>query len=144
MAFLNANEFFRIFIDNLMNKCKQTVRLFKDSKDKIFDETSSERRSLTKLSLIFSHMLAELKALFPNGAYGGYTFRVTKQDAADFWAANFQTRFVCVRERKRERESERERGEEGWGGRCEMSERAQALYLLVRMGGEVACLATYK
>lgn len=94
IAFLNENEFFRIFIENLMNKCKQTVRLFKDAKDKIFDETSAERRSLTKLSLIFSHMLAELKALFPMGAYGGYTFRVTKQDAADFWAANFQTRFV--------------------------------------------------
>ena len=77
-----------------MNKCKQTVRLFKDAKEKIFDETSAERRSLTKLSLIFSHMLAELKALFPMGAYGGYTFRVTKQDAADFWAVNFQTRYV--------------------------------------------------
>lgn len=103
VAFLNENEFFRIFMENLMNKCKQTVRLFKDAKEKIYDETSAERRSLTKLSLIFSHMLAELKALFPGpaGGYGGYTFRVTKQDAADFWAANFQTRYmymyiVCV------------------------------------------------
>ena len=97
VAFLNENEFFRIFMENLMNKCKQTVRLFKDAKEKIYDETSADRRSLTKLSLIFSHMLAELKALFPGpaGAYGGYTFRVTKQDAADFWAANFQTRYIC-------------------------------------------------
>ncbi|CAI8053511.1 Transforming protein cbl, partial [Geodia barretti] len=94
VTFLNENEFFRIFMENLMNKCKQTVRLFKDAKEKIFDETSAERRSLTKLSLIFSHMLAELKALFPMGVYGGYTFRVTKQDAADFWAVNFQTRAI--------------------------------------------------
>ena len=93
IAFLNDNEFFRLFMENLMNKCKQTVRLFKDSKDKIYDEASAERRSLTKLSLIFSHMLAELKAMFPTGSYGGDTFRVTKQDAADFWAVNFQTRY---------------------------------------------------
>ena len=109
VTFLNENEFFRIFMENLMNKCKQTVRLFKDAKEKIFDETSAERRSLTKLSLIFSHMLAELKALFPMGVYGGYTFRVTKQDAADFWAVNFQTRYSVAREMS-EREIERRKG----------------------------------
>ena len=94
IAFLNDNEFFKLFIENLMNKCKQTTRLFKEAKDKIFDDSSTSRRSLTKLSLIFSHMLAELKAMFPGGIYGGDTYRITKQDAADFWGNAFPTRSV--------------------------------------------------
>ena len=92
IAFLNDNEYFRIFVENLMNKCKQTTRLFKEAKEKIYDETSTYRRSLTKLSLIFSHMLAELKALFPNGHYASDAYRITKQDAADIWVQSFQTR----------------------------------------------------
>lgn len=92
ISFLNDNEYFKLYMENLMNKCKQTVRLFKDAKDKIYDETGTYRRSLTKLSLVFSHMLAELKALFPNGSYGGVNYRITKQDAAEFWTRSFQSR----------------------------------------------------
>jgi E3 ubiquitin-protein ligase CBL len=92
LDFLNENEYFKIFIENLMNKCKQAIQLFKDAKDKIYDETSAQRRSLTKLSLIFSHMLAELKAMFPDGVYGGGSYRLTKSDATDFWVNNFGTR----------------------------------------------------
>ncbi|KAG9351542.1 hypothetical protein JZ751_022793 [Albula glossodonta] len=40
-------------------------------------------RNLTKLSLIFSHMLAEIKAIFPGGQFQGDTFRITKADAAE-------------------------------------------------------------
>ena len=47
------------------------------------------RRNLTKLSLIFSHMLAELKAIFPNGLFQGDNFRITKADAAEFWRQAF-------------------------------------------------------
>lgn len=47
------------------------------------------RRNLTKLSLIFSHMLAELKAIFPNGLFQGDNFRITKADAAEFWRRAF-------------------------------------------------------
>ena len=47
------------------------------------------RRNLTKLSLIFSHMLAEIKAIFPNGQFQGDNFRITKADAADFWRKFF-------------------------------------------------------
>lgn len=92
IEFLNENEYFKIFMENLMNKCKQTVRLFREAKDKIYDETNPHRRGLTKLSLIFSHMLAELKALFPDGVYAGDNFRVTKQDAADYWHSSFGAR----------------------------------------------------
>ncbi|KAL3885204.1 hypothetical protein ACJMK2_025293 [Sinanodonta woodiana] len=86
---LNECEYFRIFIENLMNKCKNTIKLFKDGKDKMFDESSYYRRNLTKLSLVFSHMLAELKAIYPNGSFAGENFRITKSDASEWWKKSF-------------------------------------------------------
>ena len=85
---------YRVFLDNLMNKCKKCIKLFKDGREKMFDETSSYRRNLTKLSLVFSHMLAELKALFPMGTFAGDTFRITKSDAAEWWKKSFPDKFV--------------------------------------------------
>ncbi|XP_023033638.1 E3 ubiquitin-protein ligase CBL-B-B [Drosophila willistoni] len=89
MHVLHANEHFNVFINNLMRKCKQAIKLFKEGKEKMFDENSHYRRNLTKLSLVFSHMLSELKAIFPNGVFAGDQFRITKADAADFWKSNF-------------------------------------------------------
>src|SRR5207249_488459 len=66
MHILNENEYFRIFIENLIRKCKQAIKLFKEGKDRMYDENSHCRRNLTKLSLVFSHMLSELKTIFPN------------------------------------------------------------------------------
>ena len=86
---LNDNEYFRTYIENLMNKCKKTIKFFKEGKEKMFDENSQYRRNLTKLSLVFSHMLAELKAIFPSGTYSGDNFRITKSDAADWWRRTF-------------------------------------------------------
>uniref|UniRef100_H3AWW8 E3 ubiquitin-protein ligase CBL n=2 Tax=Latimeria chalumnae TaxID=7897 RepID=H3AWW8_LATCH len=83
------NEYFRVYVENLYSKVKQTTRLFKEGKEKMFEEGSTYRRNLTKLSLIFSHMLAEVKALFPRGVYEGATYRVTKVEAADFWNRAF-------------------------------------------------------
>ena len=61
----------------------------------MFDDASPARRNLTKLSLVFSHMLSELKAVFPNGTFAnGDTFRITKSDAADFWRSKFDNRQV--------------------------------------------------
>lgn len=94
MALLHSNEHFNIFIINLMRKCKQAIKLFKEGKEKMFDENSHYRRNLTKLSLVFSHMLSELKALFPNGVFAGDQFRITKADAAEFWKNNFGNRLV--------------------------------------------------
>lgn len=82
-------EYFKKFVDNLLNKCKLTIKLFRDGKDKMYDEHSHCRRNLTKLSLVFSHMLAELKAIYPQGAYAGDAFRITKGDAADWWKKSF-------------------------------------------------------
>ncbi|XP_035717161.1 E3 ubiquitin-protein ligase CBL-B-B-like isoform X2 [Vespa mandarinia] len=89
MQVLHGNEHFCVFINNLMRKCKQAIKLFKEGKEKMFDETSHYRRNLTKLSLVFSHMLSELKAIFPNGVFAGDQFRITKSDAAEFWRDRF-------------------------------------------------------
>ncbi|XP_043281436.1 E3 ubiquitin-protein ligase CBL-B isoform X2 [Venturia canescens] len=89
MQILHSNEHFCVFINNLMRKCKQAIKLFKEGKEKMFDETSHYRRNLTKLSLVFSHMLSELKAIFPNGEFAGDQFRITKSDAAEFWKERF-------------------------------------------------------
>ncbi len=91
---LRDNHFFRVFIDNLQTKCKQTIRLFKEERDRIYDEMSQARRNLTKLSLVFSHMLAELKAEFPGGSFIGERFRITKKDAEDFWKTSFGDKCV--------------------------------------------------
>ncbi|XP_045592121.1 uncharacterized protein Cbl isoform X2 [Procambarus clarkii] len=78
----------------MMRKCKQALRLFKEGKELMFDESSHYRRNLTKLSLVFSHMLSELKATFPQGSFAGDQFRITKGDAADFWKKCFGDRTV--------------------------------------------------
>ena len=67
----------------------QAIKLFKDGKEKMFEESSPYRRNLTKLSLVFSHMLSEIKAIFPNGTFAGENFRITKSDAAEFWKTSF-------------------------------------------------------
>uniref|UniRef100_A0A674P8Y0 E3 ubiquitin-protein ligase CBL n=1 Tax=Takifugu rubripes TaxID=31033 RepID=A0A674P8Y0_TAKRU len=82
---LSENEYFKIYIDSLMKKSKRAIRLFKEGKERMYEEQSQDRRNLTKLSLIFSHMLAEIKAIFPGGQFQGDTFRITKAEAADFW-----------------------------------------------------------
>lgn len=96
MQVLHSNEHFCVFINNLMRKCKQAIKLFKEGKEKMFDETSHYRRNLTKLSLVFSHMLSELKAIFPNGIFAGDQFRITKADAAEFWRERFGNRYVSL------------------------------------------------
>lgn len=92
MNILNECEYFKIYLDNLDRKCKQVIKLFKDSGQRIFDEKDNSRRKLTKQSLIFSHMLTDLKAIFPNGVYIGSNFKITKADAADFWNNSFGSR----------------------------------------------------
>uniref|UniRef100_A0AAX7UC74 E3 ubiquitin-protein ligase CBL n=1 Tax=Astatotilapia calliptera TaxID=8154 RepID=A0AAX7UC74_ASTCA len=91
---LGENEYFRVVIDNLTNKTKQTMSLFKEAKKRMYEENSQPRQNLTKLSLIFSHMLAELKAIFPNGLFQGDNFRITKADAAEFWRRSFRDKTI--------------------------------------------------
>ncbi|VEL09594.1 unnamed protein product [Protopolystoma xenopodis] len=87
-------DYFRIFISTLCDKCKMTVKLFKESKDRIFDKKSQCRHRLTKLSLIFSHLLKDLDALFPSNYYSPESFRITKPDAAKWWNSSFEGRAI--------------------------------------------------
>lgn len=54
------------------------------------------RRNLTKLSLLFSHILWELKAMFPEGSYEGDTYRVNKAEAGEFWRKCFANKYVQI------------------------------------------------
>lgn len=65
------------------------MKVLKTKSHPLFSFLDFHRRNLTKLSLIFSHMLAELKAIFPNGQFQGDNFRITKADAAEFWRRAF-------------------------------------------------------
>lgn len=89
---LNEIEYFRIFIDNLIEQCTKTIDCFKRAGHHMYEEQSSHRKYLIKLSLYFSHNLAELKSLFNKGIYEGEKFRLTKQEATDFWRSNFNER----------------------------------------------------
>uniref|UniRef100_A0A8B9GU21 E3 ubiquitin-protein ligase CBL n=1 Tax=Astyanax mexicanus TaxID=7994 RepID=A0A8B9GU21_ASTMX len=91
---LSENDYFKVYIDSLMKKSKRAIRLFKEGKERMYEEQSQDRRNLTKLSLIFSHMLAEIKAIFPDGQFQGDTFRITKADAAEFWRRFFSEKTI--------------------------------------------------
>ncbi|XP_023819773.1 E3 ubiquitin-protein ligase CBL isoform X2 [Oryzias latipes] len=83
-----------VHVRNLLDKTEKAMLLFKDGREKIFDETSSCRRNLTKLSLLFSHMLWELKAMFPGGHFQGDTYKLTKSKAEEFWRRSFGNKCI--------------------------------------------------
>lgn len=89
---LNEIDYFRIFIDNLTDQCTKTIDCFKRAGHHMYEENSSYRKYLIKLSLYFSHNLAELKSLFNRGIYEGEKFRLTKQEAQEFWRSQFNER----------------------------------------------------
>lgn len=86
---LRDNLYFRLFLANLQEKCKRTIKLFKEQREAMYVAGGQARRNLIKLSLTFSHVLAELKAQFPQGTFIGPKYRITKRDAEDFWRLHF-------------------------------------------------------
>ncbi|XP_072535824.1 E3 ubiquitin-protein ligase CBL-C isoform X2 [Salminus brasiliensis] len=87
-------EFLKVHVRHLLDKTTRAVLLFKEGKDKMFEEKSSYRRNLTKLSLLFSHMLWELRAMFPGGRFQGDMYRLTKSEAHEFWRRAFG--YKCI------------------------------------------------
>ncbi|XP_059194763.1 E3 ubiquitin-protein ligase CBL-C isoform X2 [Centropristis striata] len=87
-------KYLRVHVRNLLDKTERALLLFKEGREKIFEETSSYRRNLTKLSLLFSHMLWELRAMFPGGGFQGDTYRVTKTEAEEFWMRSFGNKCI--------------------------------------------------
>ena len=94
MHVLSEIEYFRVIISNCFYKLNKLNDLFKQPGKRIYDETSKEREQLTKYTLILSHMLVEMKSIFPKDVYEGQNFRIAKQDAADFWKLNFKDRNI--------------------------------------------------
>ncbi|XP_050786793.1 E3 ubiquitin-protein ligase CBL-C isoform X1 [Gopherus flavomarginatus] len=84
--------YFPVFINNLQRKVKQATKLFKGDPAGIFQEGSASRRMLTKLSLIFSHMLGELRALIPNGQDQGHQYQPSQPPAKAFWRGTWGAR----------------------------------------------------
>ncbi|XP_066575429.1 E3 ubiquitin-protein ligase CBL-C [Amia ocellicauda] len=82
-------EYLRAHLGQLQEKSNKAILLFKEGREKMYDESSSYRRNLTKLSLIFSHSLAEFQALFPGGQFQGDTYRLAKSEAGEFWRKAF-------------------------------------------------------
>ena len=91
---LNEIDYFVIFMNNLLAKCEKVIKLFRDAGKRMFEEGSYDRKELIKYSLTFSHMLAELKSLFPNYVYEALNFRIAKADAVEFWKTNFNEKYV--------------------------------------------------
>ncbi|XP_057569564.1 E3 ubiquitin-protein ligase CBL-C [Hippopotamus amphibius kiboko] len=94
-----AGDFLAVYVANLEAKSKQVAALLpprgrKTANDELFREGSRFRRQLAKLALIFSHMHAELSALFPRGKYCGHTYQLTKVPAHTFWRAHCGARCV--------------------------------------------------
>ncbi|TSK34888.1 E3 ubiquitin-protein ligase CBL [Bagarius yarrelli] len=85
----DEGEYLRIHVQHLLDKTDRAILLFKEGKEKMFEEKSNYRRNLTKLSLLFSHMLWELRAIFPAGQFQGDTFTLTKTEAREFWRKMF-------------------------------------------------------
>lgn len=94
MTQLNEIDYFCVLMRNTLEKFQELVDLFKSAGKRMYEETSVERQKLVKYTLTYSHMLAEMKCMFPKDIYEGETFRIAKKDAADFWKANFGERVI--------------------------------------------------
>jgi E3 ubiquitin-protein ligase CBL len=91
---LNEIDYFCLLIKNCLEKFQIVLDLFKVAGKRMYEETSAERQQLTKHTLTFSHILAEIKSLFPRDLYEGQNFRIAKRDAADFWKTCFGDRII--------------------------------------------------
>jgi len=85
---LKNNFHLRIFLNGFREQCKKTLALFKDAKDQMEDPDGPYRRELSKFTLVFNHMLAELKAMWPGGVFNSRV-TIVKHEARDFWESNW-------------------------------------------------------
>eukprot|EP00047_Mylnosiga_fluctuans_P023553 m.140465 g.140465 ORF g.140465 m.140465 type:complete len:678 (-) comp9627_c0_seq3:1838-3871(-) len=90
---LRTNEYFPHFLENFFLHCKCVLKLFKGGGVDMENETSRQRRKLSKLTLIFSHMLSELRALFKDGVWAP-EYRIVKSEAREFWERAFPRRAI--------------------------------------------------
>nr|XP_007995339.2 E3 ubiquitin-protein ligase CBL-C isoform X2 [Chlorocebus sabaeus] len=94
-----SRDFLLVYLANLEAKSRQVGALLpprgrRSANDELFRAGSSLRRQLAKLAIIFSHMHAELHALFPGGKYCGHVYQLTKAPAHIFWREHCGARCV--------------------------------------------------
>uniref|UniRef100_A0A0D9S1Q2 E3 ubiquitin-protein ligase CBL n=1 Tax=Chlorocebus sabaeus TaxID=60711 RepID=A0A0D9S1Q2_CHLSB len=94
-----SRDFLLVYLANLEAKSRQVGALLpprgrRSANDELFRAGSSLRRQLAKLAIIFSHMHAELHALFPGGKYCGHVYQLTKAPAHIFWRERCGARCV--------------------------------------------------
>uniref|UniRef100_A0A2K5C2C9 E3 ubiquitin-protein ligase CBL n=1 Tax=Aotus nancymaae TaxID=37293 RepID=A0A2K5C2C9_AOTNA len=94
-----SGNFLVIYLANLEAKSRQVAELLpprgqRSANDELFREGSRLRRQLAKLAVVFSHMHAELQALFPGGRYCGHVYQLTKAPAHVFWREHCGARCV--------------------------------------------------
>lgn len=94
---LNDHEYSQVFLKNLQNRCELTLKLFKDAKDEIYNEDSEYRHKLIRNTLVFNHILSELKDIYPNGLFIGDKYPITKKESAgEFWRNIFGSDVIMV------------------------------------------------
>ena len=91
---LNEIDYFCVLIKNCLDKFQELLDLFKQAGKRMYEESSMERQRLVKHTLTYSHILAEMKSIFPKDVYEGANFRVAKKDAEEFWKSNFGGRVI--------------------------------------------------
>ncbi|XP_055225678.1 E3 ubiquitin-protein ligase CBL-C isoform X3 [Gorilla gorilla gorilla] len=94
-----SGDFLLIYLANLEAKSRQVAALLpprgrRSANDELFRAGSRLRRQLAKLAIIFSHMHAELHALFPGGKYCGHMYQLTKAPAHTFWRESCGARYI--------------------------------------------------
>eukprot|EP00079_Xenopus_tropicalis_P013132 XP_002941082.2 PREDICTED: E3 ubiquitin-protein ligase CBL-C [Xenopus tropicalis] len=82
------HEYLYITVNSILRKAAHCNDILSANRVPQGAETEA-RRNLTKLSLIFSHILSELKALFPGGKFQGNTYKICKPEASQFWTSKF-------------------------------------------------------
>eukprot|EP00051_Salpingoeca_urceolata_P001570 m.42043 g.42043 ORF g.42043 m.42043 type:complete len:496 (-) comp11509_c1_seq1:163-1650(-) len=91
---LKTNDYLCVFVTKFCAQCKKALKLFKDAKERMEDEKGVYRRELNKITLVFSHMLAELRAMFKKEGTYNPNFKIVKSEAREFWTREFSTRVI--------------------------------------------------
>jgi len=94
MYVLNSIEYFNVTSQNLLTKLKQIATLLESTN--VVEERSQERENFFKLTLILSHIRADLNAMFPENIYEGAQYRIASPQAAGFWRSNFGERTIVT------------------------------------------------
>ena len=79
LGVLNNIEYFNVTSQNLLKKLKEVIK---------------SRTEFIKTTLILSHILADLKAMFPESVYEGHKFRIKDSEAAEFWNYHFKDKTI--------------------------------------------------